>query len=117
MADANDLDGYVAQLKLAAVIPLPSSDTPEHQTAYRQRLEAEGVIVEISEEKFQQLLEGQDSRFTIWWRSGSHFAFAQEGFPLSLAWQGEHGRCYLRDLNNDETFLFSSLAGIEPPLP
>jgi hypothetical protein len=48
------------------------------------------------------------------WIRGSDFCFAEEDQEFRLFWK-EDGSYFVRQLTVDETLLFCSLAGIQPP--
>ena len=65
-----------------------------------------GVVCEVSEETYYQFLEVLPPR----WLHGNVFLFGEGSGPFRLFWRGD-GKCFARELSEEETHRFCELSG------
>lgn len=102
------LGAFVAGLKTAAIVPLPSS---EEWKEHVERISVAGRIAEVNEEQYFYWLEVLPPHY----QRGSHFCFAEGAEAFRLFWEAPEGRYWVRQLTWDETVTFCRLAGISVP--
>ena len=103
------LSAYVAQLKLADVVPRPQTDDWK---VHIEHISVPGRSAEIIEEEYDYWLEVLPPK----WMNGGHFCFAEGAEAFRLFWLDRPCQRYLmRQLTWDETVNFCRLAGISLP--
>jgi hypothetical protein len=94
----------LARLKEAAVVRRPAREDWSDMIA---RTTVPGRVAEVDRETYDYFLEVLPPR----WMGKGGFAFGEGSDPLRLFW-ADGGRCYCRQLNDEESALFCKLAGI-----
>lgn len=108
MATLKNLKDYLAHLKQAPVVLAMPGESD--WKAHVDDISMPEQIVQVTEEDYYYWLEVLPPR----WMRGSHFCFAEGDEAFRLFWQ-EGNSYFCRQLSNDETLFFCSLASIEPP--
>jgi hypothetical protein len=107
MTMTSALGEFIARLQNAETIPRPEN---EEWSALVARISLPGVIAEIDEETYDYFLDVLPPKY----QRGGLFAFAEGAESLRLFWY-RGGRYSCRQLTEDETAQFCSLARI--PIP
>ena len=101
-------EDYLAQLKRGDIaIAMPGF---VDCLAHLDDISVPEQITLISDDDYQYWLQVLPPR----WIRGSDFCFAEKDQEFRLFWK-EDGSYFVRQLTTDETLLFCSLAGIQPP--
>lgn len=106
MTSAHSLSAFIADLRAGEIVPRPADEPWPSMIA---RISVPGQVAAIGGDTFEYFLQVIPPHY-----HGHGFAFAEGAEPLRYFWHTAD-RYFCRQLTEDETVTFCSLAGI--PLP